>query len=384
MRIYDICTKQKFLRKLLILLILSTLNANAQAVRGFSNEFLNIGVDAAAFGMGRSVVASSNDVNSIYWNPAGLTEISDYQGALMHAEYFQGIAKYDYAAFAKPIDDKSALAVSIIRFGVDDILNTTNLIVDGTIDYNRISLFSAADWAFSVGYARKVNLGSTPLSFGANAKIIRRRIGDFASSIGVGVDAGLQYKKNNWLFGLMVRDITTTFNAWSFEDSELDRIIAIYDDFNNDLLNDGDPTNDDQIIPTVTPEKIEITKPKMQVGVARAFKIGRDFGLLTELDLNVRFTETNDLLSTSFASLTPSFGFQADYLNMVYLRGGVNNFQNELEFDGSESLSLEPNFGIGFKYKGIQVDYALTNIGGSSGTLYSNVFSLKLDFSYFR
>ena len=45
--------------------------------------------------------ATTNDVNSIYWNPAGLVGISDYQGALMHAEYFQGIAKYDYVAFAK-------------------------------------------------------------------------------------------------------------------------------------------------------------------------------------------------------------------------------------------------------------------------------------------
>lgn len=384
MRICDICTKRRFLRKLLLLLCFTALNVNAQAVRGFSNEFLNIGVDAAAFGMGKSVVASSNDVNSIYWNPAGLTEISDYQGALMHAEYFQGIAKYDYAAFAKPIDDQSTLAVSLIRFGVDDILNTTNLIVDGTIDYNRISLFSAADWAFNVGYARKINLGSTPLSFGANAKIIRRRIGDFASSIGVGTDVGLQYRKNNWLFGVMVRDITTTFNAWSFEDSELDQIIAIYNDFNNELLNDGDPTNDDQLIPTVTPEKVEITKPKMQLGVARAFKIGRDFGLLTEVDLNIRFTETNDLIASSFASISPSFGFQADYLDIVFLRGGVNNFQNQLDFNQTESLSVEPSFGIGFKYKGIQVDYALTNISGSSGTLYSNVFSLKLDFSFFR
>lgn len=383
-RICDICTNLNFLRRFLILFLFASVVANGQAIRGFSNEFLNIGVDAAAFGMGKAVVASSQDVNSIYWNPAGLAEMSDYQGALMHAEYFQGIAKYDYAAFAKPIDDQSTIALSIIRFGVDDILNTTNLIIDGNIDYNRISLFSAADWAINVGYARKINLWSKDFRIGANAKVIRRRIGDFASSIGFGVDAGLQYKTTNWQFGLMVRDITTTFNAWSFEDSELDRIIAVYNDFNNDILNDGDPSNDDQVIPTVTPEKVEITKPKMQLGAARKFTIAKDFGLLAELDLNIRFTETNDVLSSSFASISPSFGFQADYLDIVYLRGGVNNFQNERNFDNSESLTLEPNFGVGFKYKGIQVDYALANIGGAGGTLYSNIFSIKVDFSYFR
>ena len=58
-----------------------------QAFRSFSNEFLNLGVDAAAFGMGKAVIASTGDVNSIYWNPAGLTKVEDIQGALIHAEY---------------------------------------------------------------------------------------------------------------------------------------------------------------------------------------------------------------------------------------------------------------------------------------------------------
>ena len=132
------------------------------------------------------------------------------------------------------------------------------------------------------------------------------------------------------------------------------------------------------------PEKIEITKPKLQLGVARKFKIAQDFGLLAALDLNMRFTETNDLISSSFVSITPSFGFEVDYSDLIYLRGGVNNFQNETDFDNTQSLSLEPNFGVGFKYKGIQIDYALTNIGGASGTLFSNVFSVKVDFSFFR
>ena len=370
------------MKKLLILIIFNATISHGQAIRGFSNEFLNIGVDAAAFGMGNAMSAATNDVNAIYWNPAGLVGINDYQGALMHAEYFQGIAKYDYVAFAKPLTTESTLAVAVIRFGVDDILNTTNLIVDGTIDYNRVSLFSAADWAVNVAYAKKLKIEG--LNLGVNAKIIRRRIGDFASSIGFGFDAGLQYKKNNWQFGLMVRDITTTFNAWSFDDGQINDIIAIYDTINDELLNDGNPDNDDEIIPTVVPEKLEITKPKLQVGVARKFQLSQDFGLLTALDLNMRFTETNDVISSSIVSMSPSFGFQVDYTDMVYIRGGINNLQNQVNFDLTESLTLEPNFGVGFNYKGIQIDYALTNIGGASGTLFSNVFSIKADFSFFR
>jgi len=370
------------LKKLFLLFLIVGQVLYSQTIRSFSNEFLNIGVDASAFGMGKAVTATSNDVNSIYWNPAGLVGLNDYQGALMHAEYFQGIAKYDYVGFAKPINDESTVAVSIIRFAVDDILNTTQLIQEGQINYDRISLFSAADWAVNVAYGKKLIVKN--LNIGVNAKIVRRKIGDFASSIGFGLDAGIQFQRSDWKFGLMLRDITTTFNAWSFDQGELDNIIAIYDTLNDEILNDGNPDNDDEIIPTVVPEKLEITKPKMQLGVARTFNISRDFNVLTALDLNMRFAETNDIISTSFVSISPAFGFQVDYANMVFLRGGINNLQNKTNFDNSNSLILEPNFGVGFSYKGIQIDYALANIGGASGALFSNVFSLKVDFSYFR
>jgi len=141
--------------KFLLFLLLTPLFLKAQAFRNYSNEFLTIGVDAAALGMSKTVVATTNNVNAIYWNPAGLAGIEDYQGSLMHASYFAGIANYNYAAFAMPIDQKSAIAFSVIRFGVDDILNTTELIDgDGNIDFNRVSLFSAADYAFNVAYGR--------------------------------------------------------------------------------------------------------------------------------------------------------------------------------------------------------------------------------------
>ena len=370
------------MKKIVFLFIIISHLSFGQTLRSYSNEFLNIGVDASAFGMGKAVTSISNDVNAIYWNPAGLVGISDYQGALMHAEYFQGIAKYDYIAVAKPIDSSSTVAISIIRFAVDDILNTTQLIQDGAINYDRISLFSAADWALNVAYAKR--LFSKNLNVGINAKIVHRNIGNFASSIGFGLDAGIQYQYKKWKLGLMVRDITTTFNAWSFDEGELDNIISIYDNLNTSILNDGNPDNDNEIIPTVTPDKIEITKPKMTLGIARKFRIAKNYHIQTALDLNLRFTQTNDIISSAVVSLTPAFGFQLDYNNLVYLRGGVNNFQQQQNFDNSKSLTLEPNFGVGFNYKGIHIDYALANIGGSSGTLFSNVFSIKVDFSHFK
>ncbi|GEQ86792.1 hypothetical protein ULMS_23000 [Patiriisocius marinistellae] len=343
-----------------------SLVASAQTVRKYSNEFLNIGVDAAAFGMANSVVASTGDVNSGYWNPAGLVNLEDKELSLMHASYFANIANYDYAAFAMPLDDQSAVALSVIRFGVDDILNTTQLIDDqGQINYDRISLFSTADYAFTFSYAKRLPLDG--LNIGVNAKVVRRIIGDFASSWGFGLDAGLQFKRGNWNFGLMARDITTTYNAWSIDEEQFAEIQGAVEGQNQDL-----------------PETTEITIPKLQIGMSRKFVHHYDYSLLAEVDMNVRFAQTNDIISSSSVSVTPSLGLQFGYIDMIYLRGGVGNFQNIEQLDGEDSVGFQPNFGVGFNYKGIQVDYALTDIGDQSAALYSNVFSLKVDLSIFR
>ncbi len=353
-------------KKALFILFFISLTTVAQTVRKYSNEFMNIGVDAAAFGMANAVVASTKDVNSVYWNPAGLVNLEEKELSLMHASYFANIANYDYAGFAMPLDNESAVGFSVIRFGVDDILNTTQLIDEqGNIDYNRISLFSTADYGLTFSYARRLPLDG--LNFGVNAKVIRRIIGDFASSWGFGLDAGIQFEKNDWKFGLMARDITTTFNAWSIDEEKFADIAGAVEGQNQEL-----------------PENTEITIPKLQLGVARTFIFHYDFSLLTEVDLNFRFAETNDIVSTSFASIDPAVGFEFGYIDMVFVRGGVGNFQNITQLDGSDSVGFQPNIGVGFKYKGIQVDYALTDIGDQSAALYSNVFSVKLDWSIFR
>jgi len=328
---------------------------------------MNIGVDAGAFGLANAVVASTGNVNSGYWNPAGLLKLEDKQMSLMHASYFANIANYDYAAFAMPLDNQSVVGISVIRFGVDDILNTTQLIdSQGNIDYNRISLFSAADYGVTFSYARALPLDG--LNLGVNAKVIRRIIGEFASSWGFGLDAALQMEnKNGWMFGLMARDITTTYNAWNINEDEFAKISDAVAGQNQEL-----------------PESTEITLPKLQLGIAKEWVFHYDYALLAEVDLNFRFAQTNDIVSSSFASMTPSLGLQFGYIDLVFVRAGVGNFQTIKQLDGSDTTGFQPNIGVGFKYKGIQIDYALTDIGDQSAALYSNVFSLTLDWSLFR
>ena len=328
---------------------------------------MNIGVDASSISMSGAVTSSINDVNSGYWNPAGLTAVEQGEISLMHSNYFANIANYNYVAYAKPIDNQSAIGLSMIRFGVDDILDTTQLIDDqGNINYDRINLFSAVDYGFIISYARKML--TKEISYGINTKIIRRIIGDFASSWGFGLDIGLQLKtSNNWRFGLMARDISTTYNSWSINETRLIDIQNAIDGQNQDI-----------------PNSTEITIPKIQLGISKLHNINYDYSLLTSVHLIMKFEQNNNLISSEFVSINPAIGLELGYTDSVFLRLGIGNFQNEISFDNSTNLTFQPNFGLGFKFNNLEIDYAFTDIGDQSVALYSNIFSLKIDFDIFR
>ena len=348
-----------FLAVAIIIIVFPACRAQAPK---YSNEFLNVGVGARALGMSNSYISSVNDVTAGYWNPAGLSGIGNqHQIALMHSEYFAGIAKYDYGAYARRLDSTSVLGVTLVRFAVDDIPNTTELInADGNIDYNRITTFSATDFAFIVSYAKALKIPG--LRFGANAKIIRRKIGSFAGAWGFGLDAGAQYDYKKWKFAAMARDVTSTFNAWTY--NLTDETKAVFTATGNEI-----PEN-----------SVEVTLPKLILGGARVVDINPQISLLAELNLDATFDgKRNVLFKSNAISMDPHFGLEASYLKMVFLRSGVGNYQAYTDAIGKKIITFQPNIGIGVRFKMITVDYALTDIGDQSVALYSNVFSIKVD-----
>src|SRR3982750_692199 len=86
--------------------------------RKYSNEFLNIGAGARGLAMAGAQIASVEDGTSGYWNPAGLVNVKDNpQVNLMHADYFAGIGKSDYANVTVPLkDNKRVIGLSLLRF----------------------------------------------------------------------------------------------------------------------------------------------------------------------------------------------------------------------------------------------------------------------------
>lgn len=329
----------------------------------YSNEFLSVGIGARSLGMAKSTTASVRDVTSVYWNPAGMVNIErDADIGVMHSEYFAGLSKFDFLGGVLKTDSNSAAGFSVIRFGVDEIQNTLNLVDDnGVIDYNRIKEFSVADWAFTFSYAKRSKVKG--LQYGANAKVIHRLIGEFASAWGFGIDVGIQYFKGQWAVGLMGRDITTTFNAWNFNEEKLK---PAFEMTGNEM-----PEN-----------ALEITMPKITAGIARTIDISKRFSALVEADIDMYFDgKRHMLIKTDAASMDPHIGFEIGYKNYLFFRGGVGSFQ-EIQTHNRTHYAFEPNMGLGIKVQRLHINYALTNIGSQSVGLYSNIFSLHYAFDF--
>ncbi|MFN8286496.1 MAG: PorV/PorQ family protein [Chitinophagales bacterium] len=357
---------------LLLLTVLLAMGTKAQVVRKYSNEFLSVGVGARGLAMSNAQVATTGDVYSNYYNPAGLVNINNtFQVGIMHSEYFAGIAKYDYVSVAVPVQQKKrVIGFSFFRFGVDDIPNTLFLVQpDGSIDYSKISSFSAADYAFMFHYSQMLPVKG--LSIGGSAKIIYRQIGKFAKAYGFGIDAGLQYRYKQWRFGLMARDVTSTFNAWNITFSDAEKQVLLQT--NNEL-----PKN-----------SLEITAPVFTLGAAYEANIKNKFFITPELNFALTTDgRRNVLVSAKPVSIDMTAGLELKYVAAkdidVCLRTGVGNLQRATDELGKKRFIVSPNLGAGIHVKIVSLDYALTNLTTikdkeDGAGLYSHVISVRID-----
>jgi hypothetical protein len=345
------------------------LSAEAQFTK-YSNEFLNIGAGARGLAMASAQVASVSDATAGYWNPAALANIRDVpQLSLMHAEYYAGIGKYDFASLALPLkDNKRVLGLTALRFAVDDIPNTIFLVQpDGTVNFDNITTFSSADYAFILSLAQHEKaFGDKMLNFGVNAKVIHRTAGDFASAWGFGFDAAAQLSGNRWKLGVVAKDVTTTFNAWSFSLNEAVR--EVFYQTQNEIPG----------------KSIELTAPQLLIGGSYNFKLSKKLSLLAEADLDLTFDgKRNTVVSSKIASVDPRVGLELSFKDIFFVRGGVNNFQQVLDdrdtLNKKKTWIYQPSVGAGFKVGDIQIDYAFVNLANQSYPLYTHVFSLRID-----
>ena len=139
--------------------------------------------------------------------------------------------------------------------------------------------------------------------------MIHRKAGDFASAWGFGFDAGVQIVDDKWRIGIMARDVTTTFNAWSFNLNEKMREVFYV-------------TQNE--IPV---KSTELTAPKLILGGAYTFRLNKNMNLLAEADLDITFDgRRNTVIASDFASLDPKIGLEASWKNVFFCQSRNQQF----------------------------------------------------------
>ena len=189
----------------------------------YAGEFLALGVGARPLGMGGAFVAIANDLTAGYWNPGGLVQIRRRGVAMMHSETFGELLNHDYISYSKSIADTAATAigVSLIRLGGGGIKLTA--LPDPSRPPNAtdnrpyvIKESGHADYTLFFTYAAE---RGQDLSWGANAKLIYRKIAD-NSAFGLGADLGGLLTLGHFRLGLNLQDATTTLLAYDSGEKE--------------------------------------------------------------------------------------------------------------------------------------------------------------------
>lgn len=344
--------------------------------RIYVNEYLNIGVGARGLAMGGAISGSTGDVYSSYWNPAGLRFVEEGpEIGLMHAEYFAGIFKYDYGAVAIPFNNKKrVLGLSFMRFATDNIPYTLDYVQpDGSLDDTKLKGFSAGDYAILFSYAQDLNIHGSNTNWqsgiGVNGKVIFRNVGTMATAWGAGLDIGLQTMyKNRLKIGMMMKDITTTYTAWSFNLTEKEKEV---------FFKTGNE------IPI---QSYELMMPRFNLGLGYHFiNPEKALNIYAEAGLDITSDgKRNTLIQTKTLSGDPRFGLELSYKKSLFLRGGITNIYQATDNSDTTHINkyttFQPSIGVGFKVKALSIDYAFTSLQMQDNPLMSHIISLKIAF----
>lgn len=324
----------------MVTVLLATSQISVAQVVGNANDFLDIGGFAAAQATGNADGACISGAEAGYLNPAALSmDGGKWDFALMHNRYMGGMATQNMAAAACKTDSMTTFGATLVRVGVDDIQNTLHLFdSDGKINYDNISYFSVADYALYFSFGRQLKR-IPALTVGGNVKLIYRHEGDFANAYGFGIDLAARYTWRQLSCAAVLRDATTTFDFWSVNESK----------FDSAYLATGN---------TVPESRLEQRSPSLVLSAAYRMQRG-DFGAVAMAALRTYFGyNTQYIIHSDFASVDPALGVELSYKDIVMLRGGVSDFQNDSNMTISHKTSARPSIGAGLRLYGFRVDYA--------------------------
>jgi len=295
-----------------------------------------------------SNLSSVSGVESIYWNPAGLSNISSNSGQAIFS-YMNYIADINmqYVAGGFKLGTIGNLGVSLrnLSFG-SPIQVTTENQPQGTGE--------TISPVYLIGTITLARAMTDKVNFGATVKLISEKIGQ-VSATDYAFDFGLQYLagKSGLKFGIAIKNLGPSLK---FDGSGLDRTFT----------ENGIPT-----IRRVNLQQFDLPTT-LEIGVSYNTSFGK------KKNNNVVFNTA--FQNSGFTSDEYKFGLEYSYNSNLFLRGGVTYFADK---NKSEAL-FGPSFGAGVKYPvggmalGFDYAYRLVNESGFNST--NQFFTLSLGF----
>ncbi len=328
--------KTKTIFLVAVVLIFCTSSIRAQAFKSNVSKkgttaapFLSIGQGARALSMGGAFVAVADDPSSMYWNPAGITDINGTAFVVDHTEWIAGL-RYNYLAGAIHLGDLGTLGVSFTASNTEMQVTT----VDNPEGNGET--FSVSDIAVSVGYAIKL---TDRFSIGFNPKFIYQKIWKMSASA-IAIDIGVKYDTpfDGVILGMSISNFGPKMQMQGTSSS---------------VLFDPDPST------TGNNGKIPANLTTEEWALPLNFKVGVAYKVLSD--------ETNKLILALDAS-HPNDNYESINLGGEYifndflaLRGG---YKSMFLTDSEEGITL----GVGIKYAVVgnfqfMFDYAYQDFG---------------------
>ena len=167
------------LKKIVVLFLIIILTINIYATGESGAQFLKMGIGARATAMGRAFTGISNDATAVYWNPAGISQINNFNMSAMQHFWLLDMNYQNLSA---------VLPTEYGSFGVS-ISNSSSGEIPKYENFERIGTYKANDMALSFVYAKNI---MSSISLGISGKYIQQTI-DKEVAKGYAVDLGAYY-----------------------------------------------------------------------------------------------------------------------------------------------------------------------------------------------
>ena len=344
-------------RSILKLLIMVSLIFAQNNVATTSAAFLEIGPGARSLGMGSAYVSVANDASSLYWNPAGIVNVSRPEVQSFYTPWLVE-TQYYYNTAVVPLGPYGNLGFSFTAITMDEMIVRTVQDPEPS-DYGQ--KFDAGNISMGIAYAKKL---TDRFSFGFQTKFIQEAIWQMHAQ-GFAVDIGTLFiTKRDLRIGMSVSNFGGKLGMEgnnTLVDIDVDE--NIYG--NNDRI-DGNLGTAKWPLPLM-----------FRFGISREFTFASNMKCLFAVDA-IHPNNNPEYLN---------IGLEYSAMDMVFLRVGKSHTFYELSFqEDDQNIGIGPeqglSFGAGVKYQiprgpMINIDYVFTDFG-----IFNNIEGYSISFTF--